>query len=105
MDERRDRLFVLSLDSATSAVSVEESPFVKRGDAVNWLVSDVFGLPQARSVPAEQAIEAAERFMRGQADHNPEGLRTSEEIHRRLLELLGDRDPFWPRWLVRTGVV
>lgn len=105
MDERRDRLFVLALDGATKVVSVEQTPFVKRGDAVNWLVSDVFGLPQARSVPAELAIEAAERFMRGQAHENPEGFRTADEIHRRLLELLGDRDPFWPRWLVRTGAV
>ncbi|MEZ4299915.1 MAG: AAA family ATPase [Polyangiaceae bacterium] len=105
MDDARDRLFVLSLDPATKAVSIDRTPFVKRGDAVNWLVSDVFGLPQARSVPAEQAIEAAERFMRGQAKDNPEGMRTAEEIHRTLLDLLGDRDPFWPRWLVKTGAV
>jgi hypothetical protein len=69
---------------------------------VAWLVSDTFGLQQARSVPAEEAIEAAERFMRGEADKNPEHLRTKEQIHAELEHLLGDLDPFWPRWVVST---
>lgn len=85
-------------------MSVEAIPFFKHGDAVGWLVAHQ-GLEQARSVPAEEAIEAAERFMRGAGDTNREGLRTREEIHAALLRLLGDRDPFWPRWLVRTGLV
>lgn len=37
-----------------------EVRLLEEGDVVNWLVSDAFGLDQARSVEAEQAIEAAE---------------------------------------------
>lgn len=102
-DEATDRLFSLSLDDATKAVTIDQLPFVKRGDIVSWLVSELFGLDQARSLPAEEAVAAAQRFMRGAGGENPEGLRSKDEIHARLLALLGDRDPFWPRWLVKTG--
>ncbi len=101
-DDAQDRLMSLSLEAG--GVTVESPAFVKRGDVVNWLVSESFGLQQARSVPAEEAVEAAERFMRGEATDNPEGMRTQEEIHEELLRLLGDRDPFWPRWIVTTGI-
>jgi hypothetical protein len=104
-DPARDQLFHLELDPNTRQAELEPVGFAARGDVVNWLVSDTFGLQQARSVPAEEAVEAAERFMRGQADQNPPGLRTKDEIDARLRALLGDRDPFWPRWLVRTGQV
>ena len=102
-DEQRDRMFELSLDEDQHAVTIDSPSFVKRGDVVSWLVSDTFGLQQARSLPAEEAIEAAERFMRGAADQNPAHLRTGAQIHERLLHLLGDRDPFWPRWVVATA--
>ena len=95
----------LEADPNTRQAELEPVGFAARGDVVNWLVSDTFGLQQARSVPAEEAVEAAERLMRGQADQNPPELRTKEEIDAHLRALLGDRDPFWPRWLVRTGQV
>jgi AAA domain, putative AbiEii toxin, Type IV TA system len=101
-DDAIDRMFELSLDEQKNAVTIDSPPFVKRGDVVSWLVSDTFGMQQARSLPAEQAIEAAERFMRGEADGNPEHLRTSEQIHVELLRVLGDQDLFWPRWIVAT---
>lgn len=95
----KDKLFVFELDGAD--VTVRELPWAKRGDAIGWLTSDVFGLEQARSIEAERAIEAAEAFMRGETGALPEGLRTEEEIHRALLRLLPDQDRFWPRWIVR----
>lgn len=98
----RDRLFNLQLDERNNFIEVETPPFVKHGDAVHWLVSDIFGLEQARSVPAQTAILAAQRFMLGNGVENPPGLRTFEEIDQELLRLLGDRDPFWPRWLVSS---
>ncbi|WP_437963450.1 ATP-binding protein [Sorangium sp. So ce260] len=104
-DQRRDRLFHFAFDKPSSQAVLEPMGFAARGDVVNWLVSDTFGLQQGRSFPAEEAVEAAERFMRGQGDENPPGLQTREELDLRLKELLGDRDPFWPRWLVRTGQV
>ncbi|WP_437877630.1 AAA family ATPase [Sorangium sp. So ce513] len=95
----RDKLFVFELDGAD--VIVRELPWAKRGDAIGWLTSPVFGLEQGRSIEAERAIEAAEALMRGETGALPEGLRSEEEIHRELVRLLPDQDRFWPRWIVR----
>jgi hypothetical protein len=99
-DEEKDRLFLFDLQGAN--VAFEPHPWAPHGDVVGWLTSDVFGLQQARSREAEQAIEAAEAFMRGDQAALPHGLRTQEEIHRRLLDLLPGLDPFWPRWMVQV---
>ena len=99
-DEGRDR--VLTFETNNGAVSVRELPWAKQGDAVGWLVSEAFGLQQARSKEAEEAIEAAEAYMREDADALPPDLRTREAIHQRLVDVLADHDPFWPRWVVHT---
>ncbi len=98
-DEKLDRvvLFDLHKEGAEAA----EVPWSKQGDVVGWLTSEVFGLRQARSHEAEQAIEAAEAWMRGDHDELPIGLSTPEEIHRELARVLPGHDPFWPRWIVR----
>ena len=101
-DKENDQLFELAIDEQTNLVGINAPPWANRGDVVAWLVSDTFGLQQARSVPAEEAIEAAERFMRGEADKNPQHLSTKEQIHAELGRVLGDLDPFWPRWVVST---
>lgn len=98
-DADRDRLFLFELDGKT--VSVRDLPWTKRGDAIGWLTSEVFGLDQARSVEAERAIEAAEAHMRGEASELPPELSTEEDIHRELIRVLPDQDRFWPRWIVR----
>ncbi|MCC6555490.1 MAG: AAA family ATPase [Polyangiaceae bacterium] len=95
----KDKLFLFELRDRE--VTLRELPWAKRGDAIGWLTSPVFGLEQARSIEAERAIEAAEALMRGEVDALPEGLRTEEEIHRELLHVLPDQDRFWPRWIVR----
>lgn len=56
-DESRDRLF--HLDMRDGRVRLDVLPWAAQGDALNWLVSDAFGLRQARSLEAERAIEAA----------------------------------------------
>ncbi len=85
---------------------LEPLTFSRNGDVVSWLVSETFGLAQGRgSLPAEEAIVAAQRFMARRGHENEPGLRTRDEIHARLKSSLGDGDPFWPRWLVRTGPV
>ena len=99
-DEDRDRLF--HLDIRDGRVRLNVVPWALQGDALNWLVSGVFGLRQARSVEAEDAIEAAQAFMRGDAHRNPENLREVEAIHRELQRVLAGHDPFWPRWVVST---
>ena len=97
-DEDRDRLF--HLDIRDGWVQLDIVPWAPQGDVLNWLVSDVFGLRQARSVEAECAIEAAQAFMRGDARLNPEDLREVEAIHQELQRVLAGHDPFWPRWIV-----
>ena len=99
-DEYRDRLF--HLDIRDGRVELEIIPWAAQGDALNWLVSDVFGLRQARSVEAECAIEAAQAFMRGDAQQNPESMREAEAIHQELQRVLAGHDLFWPRWVVWT---
>ena len=97
-DEGRDRLF--HLDISDGEVRLDVEPWAKQGDALNWLVSDVFGLRQGRSVEAELAIEAAQAFMLGDAGRNPDGLRECDEIDEELRRVLAGHDPFWPRWVV-----
>lgn len=98
-DSARDALFHLRLEDGNAQVDAE--PWAKQGDAAQWLVSEVFGLEQARSAEAEQAIEAAEAFMRGE-DDLPHGLTTQAAINDRLRQLLAPHDPFWARWLTTT---
>jgi hypothetical protein len=93
-----DKLFLFELEQRE--VSLREVPWAKRGDAVSWLTSPIFGLEQARSAEAERAIEAAYDFMAGRTAELPEGLRTAEEIDRELRRLLPEQDKFWPRWIV-----
>ncbi|MDR3638124.1 MAG: ATP-binding protein [Isosphaeraceae bacterium] len=97
-DPSRDKLFHFKLDGGN--VRLDEVPWAKEGDAVNWLTSDVFGLAQARSREAEVAIEAAEALMRGDKAALPAGLRTRSAIDKKLKRLLPGHDPFWPRWIV-----
>lgn len=97
--EIKDKLFLFSLEGGT--ISLDELPWAKQGDAVNWLVSDIFGLKQARSRDAEVAIEAAEAFMRGDNAELPSRLTTKSQIHKELLRVLAGNDSFWPRWIVQ----
>jgi hypothetical protein len=100
-DSARDALVHFTLRDGR--VVVEEIPWAKQGDAANWLVSETFGLHQARSRDAEWAIEMAEAFMRGEA--TPAPFDTVEALHAELVRTVPGHDRFWPRWLVRTGVV
>ena len=98
-DASQDDLVHLSLQNG--AVAVEQGGWAMQGDVTNWLVSETFGLEQARSKEAEEAIEAAEAFMRGEKAL-PQGLDTQATIHARLQKLLPAGDVFWPRWIVNT---
>lgn len=102
--ESRDRLFLLGLENRR--VTLTELPWAKQGDTVGWLTSAVFGLKQARSPEAEQAIEAAEALMRGEdmSDYPPH-LRTAQQINHALRNLLAGHDLFWPRWLVKMDLL
>lgn len=98
-DEEQDKLFLFELENGK--VSLDEISWVKQGDTVGWLTSEIFGLKQARSQEAETAIEAAEAWMRYDDMNNfPDHLRTQPQIHQELQKLLPGHDPFWPRWIV-----
>ena len=101
-DEERDSLFLFELDARSQRCLASKAPWAKQGDAVGWLTSPVFGLDQARSREAENAIEAAEAFMRGDFDKLPNGLKTKKAIHEALKRSLPGLDPFWPRWIVEV---
>lgn len=91
--EECDKLHHLRLDG--QEVVLEELPFVKRGRADLWLMSDAFGLDQARSVPASQAIATAKRLQQAKS---PTRMDVSD-THRLLVQYLAPDDEFWPLWL------
>lgn len=97
-EESQDAVFSIALRDGQASIAREI--WAKQGDVVNWLVSDAFGLRQARSVEAERAIEAAEAFMREDIHALPDGLKTQQEIHLALVRALPGGDHFWPRWIV-----
>lgn len=91
-DEEKDDLHHLRLRN--NKVILEELRFQKRGRADLWLVSDVFGLAQARSLPAEEAIMAAKDLQLKESPDRSE----VETVHKLLIKLLAPDDDFWPRW-------
>lgn len=101
-DEEKDRLFHFNLKNKKAIV--EELPWAARGTVGYWLTSQVFGLGEARSKEAEIAIQAAKDFMVGHHDRLPQHLHTKESIHQELKRTLAGQDPFWPRWMVKTGL-
>lgn len=98
-EEANDALFILEDDQGQ--VLLRKQAWAKQGDVLNWLVSDTFGLHQARSIEAERAIEAAEAFMRGEQPLS-DALNTREAIDTVLRRVLPGHDVFWPRWIVWT---
>ena len=102
-DPGRDDLILL--ERGKDGATINQDRWAPQGDVSNWLVSDTFGLEQARSRDAERAIEAAEAFMRGETGHLPPELATRESIHAALKKLLPAHDTFWPRWIVLTGLL
>jgi len=98
-DTSQDKLFVL--DIKDHVVALNEQPWAMQGDVINWLVSESFGLQQARSMEAEKAVEAAEAWMRGDTTALPTDLSTKNAIHTELQRVLAGHDPFWPRWIVK----
>ncbi len=90
----KDKLLHLGLTSK-GEVKLEELPFLKHGPIDSWTTSNVFGLLQARSEQAEDAIIAAIALQRKESPSTEEVREVSEE----LLNHLPSDDEFWPRWL------
>lgn len=96
-DTARDKIF--TIDLIESQVKVNEFFWAQQGDANAWL-NEAFGLKQARSIEAENAIEAAEAFMRGDMQSLSSNLNTVEKISKALMAYLPGGDYFLPRWEV-----
>ncbi|GCE14344.1 AAA family ATPase [Tengunoibacter tsumagoiensis] len=94
-DEEQDKLFHLRLDLDDGSVQLNEEIFVKRGRVDQWLMSDIFGLSQPRSLAAEQTIEKA---LAVQLDAHASTEQVAE-ISQRLQQVLAPDDDFWPLWL------
>jgi hypothetical protein len=96
--EEQDRLFTLDLvGSSESAphVQLEQARWRARGDVNRWLTSEIFGLGQARSRPAEEIIERARALMVEPHPDQQELGRLAEQLARYVPEtdaLLGRID-------------
>jgi len=97
-DSEIDSIFNIQLENGD--VKIEKEIWAKQGDVANWLVSDSFGLQQARSIDAERAIEAAEAWMRNERENLPPDLSSEKLIHDELVRVLPGGDHFWPRWII-----
>ena len=96
-DHERDKLFHLDIAEngrSRREVELKEVPFIKRGRADLWLMSDIFGLKQPRSLQAEKAIEEA-TALQLQEKAEPEEVR---RVNTELLKTLAQDDEFWPLW-------
>lgn len=95
-DERQDKLWTFDLvrNGDGAHVELSELPWRRRGDANGWLTSEVFDLKQARSLEAEEALEAA-RALLLEREPPAEALR---EVTRALSRALASHDAFWIRW-------
>jgi len=92
-DEEVDALWHLTLKR--DFVGLDQLEFVKRGPSDMWLMSEVFGLEQPRSLPAEKAMSQAKDLqMRDSADRDQ-----IAGVHAELKKWLAQDDAFWPRWL------
>ncbi|MEX1115858.1 MAG: AAA family ATPase [Akkermansiaceae bacterium] len=98
-DEARDRLFNLEL-TQEGQVRLESVQWARFGSIIEWLRSPAFDMKSGYSKEAEQALIAANRWIKGSRD-GPDVAAIQAELSRTL----ADSDPFWPRWLVATGGV
>ena len=82
------------LDVVEETVSIGTVEFSNYGNVDAWLVSNVFGLRQARSLKAEEFIERA-KSLQLMSDPN---VRDVLDTDIGLRKCLRDDDEFWPRW-------
>ena len=99
--EELDKLFLFEL--LGSEVTLNEIPWVKQGDVVGWLTSEIFDLKQARSREGEAAIGAAQAWAIGDPDYvYPDNLQTLAQIQAELEQVIPGHDPFWIGWTVKN---
>lgn len=96
-EPEKDAWFDIDLipqEDSLPQVTLQKRDFQRQGDASSWLTSEAFDLLSARSIDAEQAIEAAREILRQQSPSLAEIL----EVDARLRKYLPGIDTFWVRW-------
>lgn len=99
-DKEKDSWFDLDYVESEQAsreqiVAISKRPFLKQGDASNWLVSEAFDLEYAMSSEAESILKKAGKLLTSENDIDKD---TFMEINNDLHEVLSTTDPFWIRW-------
>jgi len=94
-DSQKDRLFNIKLEKKSAQVTMTETEFIRYGHINSWLTSPIFNLGQARSKEAEVAINEAKELQEQDCPNKNE----VSNVHNKLLNVLAQEDPFWPRWI------
>jgi AAA domain, putative AbiEii toxin, Type IV TA system len=91
-DDAQDALFHLKLVDAL--VTLEKMPWLKHGEADDWLISDAFGMDSSGSLPREIVIKQAGQLLRDSELSREKFLEVDQKLRREL----GEADEFWVRW-------
>ena len=81
-------------EKGNTQIELTRRPFVRRGDVSNWLTSEAFDLPSARSLEAEKTLKDAAIALGDETFD----VRKARQLDAELRQVLGDTDPFWMRW-------
>ncbi|PZR18335.1 MAG: hypothetical protein DI536_00160 [Archangium gephyra] len=91
-DDAFDAWFDIDLENGQVALRKRE--FVRHGEVSNWLTSNAFDLPTARSSEAEAAVTQAQQLLSKRLPAKAELKKADEQLR----GVLSDIDPFWVRW-------
>ncbi|MDQ7831868.1 MAG: ATP-binding protein [Desulfovibrionaceae bacterium] len=96
-DQKIDAWFDLDFTTANGEppqVVLSNRPFIRRGNAANWLTSEAFDMLSAGSLESETVLQKAALAMSDEKF----GAKEAKQLDKELRETLGDTDPFWIRW-------
>ena len=91
-DPQKDAWFDLNL--VNGEVTLEKMPFVRRGGAEMWLLSDAFDLPSTGSKEREAVMEAAARVLDDPKITKAKFLKADANLR----QYLSETDEFWINW-------
>lgn len=94
--ETEDAWFDLDyiLDDKEMKVVLQNRPFNRLGDICNWLTSEAFDLPSARSFSAEKILNEVSNVIAKPDLTKDEAL----SLEDKLKSVLGETDSYWIRW-------
>jgi predicted ATPase len=102
-DAEKDAWFDLDFDTTKKEVVLEKREYFKRGSLNNWVTSEAFDLPSSYTPEAKQVMDEVSNALKSDLS-----LEQAKVLNDKLLDVLGDIDPFWRRWnmaLEQRGLV